>query len=413
MRFGKPSLAFIALQSALWGEELDLKKILGEALERSPEIRAAQKRYEALRQRPGQESRLPDPSISAGYNSSGSPRPFAGIGREPTANAGVTVSQEFPYPGKLRLRGAVAGKEAEAAFQDYILTKLHVAARIKRAYHGLHHAYEAEDVLLRGRRTLTTLLKIAEIRYSAGRAAQQDVFKAQTQLSVLETRIAQIARERAGKEAELNGLLDRPPGTLVPRPAASPLPEVTVTLEALLDHARRKAPALDREKNMIERAELAVNLARKSVYPDYTLMGGYFNMGAMPDMYMFRADLKIPLRRDRQRAEVAEKSYLLTGSRRTYEAVARDLEFRIGDDYSAAATAARLVKLYATAVIPQARLAFESSLASYETGGVDFLSALMNHMAVLEFELSYHEEMEKLRVAWSRLEEMTGWEEMQ
>ena len=410
MRFMKLSLTLLALERAAWGEELDLTTIVAEARERSPEIRAAQKRYEALSQRPRQENGLPDPSVSIGYNSNGSPRPFAGIGREPTSNAGVMVSQELPYPGKLRLRAAVASKEAEAAFQDYLSARLAVSTRVKQAYHGLHHAYEAEGVLVRSRDLLTMLLGITGIRYSAGRAMQQDVLKAQTQLSILETRISQIERERRSKEAEINSLLNRRVGAAVPKPANTPLPEVVPALETLLAHARKRAPALRREEKMIERAELAVNLARKSVYPDYMLTGGYFNMGSMPDMYMFRADIKIPLRRGRQRAELAEKSYGLTGSRRAYEAVSKDLEFRIADEHAAAETAARLLKLYSTTVIPQARLTLESSLASYETGGVDFLSVLMNYMAVLEFELSYHDEMEKLRVAMSRLEEMSGTE---
>src|SRR5262249_7254831 len=83
---------------------LRLDDAVSEALERNPEILAAQKRYEASRQRPRQEGSLPDPVFSVGYNSNGSPRPFAGIGKEPTSNAGFSISQEFPYPGKRALR---------------------------------------------------------------------------------------------------------------------------------------------------------------------------------------------------------------------------------------------------------------------------------------------------------------------
>ncbi len=41
---------------------------------------------------------------------------------------------------------------------------------------------------------------------------------------------------------------------------------------------------------MTERAELAVNLARKDYFMDYALSGGYYNQGGMPPMYSFRAD---------------------------------------------------------------------------------------------------------------------------
>src|SRR5712691_3518415 len=112
-------LTCIAASTCAGGDLLSLNELITEALERNPEIQAAQKRFEALRQKPRQEGSLPDPVFSFGYNSNGSPRPFAGIGREPTSNAGFSVSQEFPYPGKRALRTQIASQEADAEFQTY------------------------------------------------------------------------------------------------------------------------------------------------------------------------------------------------------------------------------------------------------------------------------------------------------
>lgn len=392
----------------LSAEELDLKQIIAEALDRHPEILAAQKRYEAMRQRPRQDGSLPDPTFSLGYNSNGSPRPFAGIGREATSNAGFMWSQEFPYPGKRKLRADISSKEADAAYQEYLMTRLAVAARLKQAYHGLHHAYEATAVLERSRALLETLLQVTEARYAVGRAPQQDVLKAQTQISIVEARLEQMRLERRSKEFELNSLLRRPPAAPVPPPAATPLPELTATLDELLAQARERGPTLRLQQKKVEGAQAAVNLAHKNYYPDYTLTGGYFYMGAMPDMYMFRADVKIPLHLGKQRAVVTEKVQTLAESRRTYEAAAQGLNFRIAGELAAANSASRLVKLYGLTVLPQAHLTLESSLLAYQAGSVDFLNVLNNYMAALEYELNYHEEMEKLRIAVSRIEEMSG-----
>jgi outer membrane protein TolC len=59
-------------------------------------------------------------------------------------------------------------------------------------------------------------------------------------------------------------------------------------------------------------------------------------------------------------------------------------------------------------VIPQANLALESSLISYQTGAVDFLSVLNNQLAVLEYQMNVHEEMQNYATAVSRLEEISG-----
>ncbi len=58
--------------------------------------------------------------------------------------------------------------------------------------------------------------------------------------------------------------------------------------------------------------------------------------------------------------------------------------------------------------LPQARLTVESSLAAYETGGVDFLSILNNQTAALDYEMDYHEQMLNYHLAITRMEEVTG-----
>jgi len=160
---------------------VSLRDLTSEVMKNNPEIVAAQKGYEAARQKPTQESSLPDPMVSLGYTSIGKPLPGFGLGTEPTANIGVMYSQEIPYPGKLKLRGEIASKEADASFQQYEAVQLSVVSRLKQAYYRLQYTYAASDLLKRNRDLLNKLVSVTEDRYSVGKAAQQDVLKAQTQ----------------------------------------------------------------------------------------------------------------------------------------------------------------------------------------------------------------------------------------
>jgi len=399
------------LASSLLGQTAggDLNDLLSEALRSNPEIVSAQKRYEASRQRPTQVSSLPDPMFSPGYNSNGAPWPGARLGVEPTSQIGFMVSQNFPFPGKRKLAGDMAVKESEAEWQQYQQVQLGVISRLKQAYYRRSYAFSVLDVLERNQELLRRFLLITEARYSVGKAAQQDVFKAQTQISIVETRKIQLEREKRVREAEINSLVNRPPGSPLARPAAlRPMP-LPADLEALCAAARENSPLLRRDEKMIQRAEVAVNMARKEYYPDFTINGGYYNMGRMPDMYMFRADFKIPLYFFRkQRAGVTEQAQSLIQSRKTYEATAQGILFRIQDDYLMSQTSEQLVRLYGQTVIPQAGLALESSLSSYETGSVDFLTVLMNYVTVVEYEMNYYEELRNFYLALARLEEMTA-----
>jgi outer membrane protein TolC len=395
--------------AALPASAQPLDSLVDEALRNNREILAAQKKYEAARQRPTQTAALPDPSLSLGYASNGGPWPGAGIGRDVTSNAGLTFSQEVPFPGKRKLRGEIAQKEADAEFDAYLALRLNVVSRLKQAYHELHHANASIEYVKRYQDLLRNILSITEARYAVGGVPQQDIFKAQTQFSIFEARSLQYEQEHAAKEIEINALLNRPPGRHIEVPDEMAPGELPASLDDMLAHARKLSPMLGQEQKMIERGELATNLARKDYYPDYTLAGGYFNQGSMPPMWQFRVDFKIPAWFwGKQRAGVNEQFLAASEARHNYEAAGVSIDARIRADYTVAQTARRLIDLYQKSVIPEAQLALESSLASYETGSIDFLAVFSNFMNVVDYELMYHEQVMQFHVALARLDEMTG-----
>ena len=404
--------ALAALASASYGRAagpVRINDLIREALARNPEVLAAQKRYEAARQRPSQESSLPDPTLSVGYASNGGPLPGQGLGTQPTSNIGLMVSQEIPYPGKRKLRGDIAAKEADAEFQQYLAIQLSVRSRVSQAFHRLHHAYAVLDILSEGKDLLTQVIRVSEVRYSAGKAAQQDILKAQTQLSILEARIAEKQQDRDTSEAELNSLLNRKPGMPLGVPQDSEPTPLPRTVEELLAKAESLSPDLLRAQEMIQRNELAVNLARKDLHSDFTVSGGYFYMGGMPAMYQARVDIPIQIHRaQKQDRALDEQVHRLSESRRDFEAADQNLQFRVREAYFAAQTAYRLMNLYADTILPQSSLTIESSLPSYETGGADFLSVLTNVMTKIDSQERYHEQRMMYELARARLEELTA-----
>lgn len=387
---------------------LVLADLVSDALLHNPDVLQARRQYESTRQKPAQERALPDPVVSVGWNSVKYPLPGAGVGSQPMANIGAMVSQEFPYKGKLRLRALIAAKEADAEAQQYRATELGIIARLKQAFYSLAHSYEITEVLNRNRDALRSLLRVTEERYAAGRAAQPDVFRAQTQLTLIEARLAQTSLETRTRTAEINSLLGRPVDSPLARP--EPLHEAVIdfTREELLAKAKDAAPSLVREQKMIERGDSAVLLARKDGAPDITLNGGFYSMGTMGELYMLRADIRLP-RRSRVHAEIAQRSEELAAARHSYESAARSLEYQIQQNYEAAQTAQRLADLYQNTALPQARLTSESSLLAYQSGSsMDFLSVLTNYVAAFEYELNYHEQLHEFHMAMVRLEEITG-----
>ena len=147
--------------------------------------------------------------MSAGYSSSGNPLPGAGLGTTPLANIGVMVTQALPYPGKLGLKASMAARDADAALQQVDAVRLSVIAQVKEAYYRLAYADAVGGVLGRNRELLDTLLEVSEARYAVGRVAQQDVIKAQTQLSVLELQTERV-RQALSKRSHNHSTWLRP-----------------------------------------------------------------------------------------------------------------------------------------------------------------------------------------------------------
>jgi outer membrane protein TolC len=319
------------------------------------------------------------------------------------------VSQTLPAPGKLRLRAAIASKEASGAEQEYWMAELSVVSRLKQAWHKLHHSYAMLELLDRNRALLERMTKIAEARYALGKAAQQDVLRSQSQLILLEARHEKYEQELQSREAEINSLLARPLEATVPQPYEVEPAEPFVSLEALFRQAEAHAPALAKEKTGVERAELALNLARKDGAIDYTVGGGIATMGSMGTMYQAKLDFNLPLfTRSRQHAAVLEQLSEVDRARRSYQATGNQLLFHIKDDWLQSSASWRLMRLYSTTMVPQATITLDSSLAGYENGQSDFANVLASLMSVLDAEMAYHEEFLNYHLALMRLEESTG-----
>ena len=59
-----------------------------------------------------------------------------------------------------------------------------------------------------------------------GKGSQEEAFKTQTQLTILETQRVQVERDRRARTAEINSILNRPAGTEILRPPDSHVHEI-------------------------------------------------------------------------------------------------------------------------------------------------------------------------------------------
>jgi outer membrane protein, heavy metal efflux system len=390
-------------------ESVKLDSLVGELLSSNPELQAARKRYEAALTRPTQESALPDPRITVGWVSNGWPYPGAGLGSEAASNIGIQIAQEIPFPGKRALKGGMAQKEADSEAQAVRATELRLVAQLREKYYELLYIYEAVDLIHRNQELLQQMAKVAEARYSAGKAMQQDIIKAGIEVAILENRLIVLEQKKLSSNSEINALVNRAPDAGLGRPeTVSDLPPLE-SFESLRARALEASPLLQGQRAVIDGRQLNVQSAQKAYYPDFDIMSGYYNQGAMKPMWEFKVQVNIPLYfGKKQRFGLEEAGATLAEAQRTYRNNQQWLLFRLRDRYVAAEAALKLMNLYSQQVVPQSELALQSSLASYEGGSVDFLTVLSNFNTIRDYQMNYFEQRAEYLKALSGLEELTG-----
>ena len=403
------AVAVSAQETPLKTQAVRLTDLQAEAERVHPAIQAAARKVDALRARVPQARALPDPSVSVSWM--GNITPFDVQNGDPSSYRSVGAMQEFPYPGKLRLRGQVATKEADAEQWNVEAARRRVRAEVAAAFYGLWASDKALTITRQNQELLEKLARIAEEKYKVGRGVQQDVLRAHVEVTRVLQRITTLEQQRRTFEAQLNSLLLRPLGREIPATAEVEKSLLPYGLDELLDRAVASAPEIRQQEELIEQSQVAIHLARREYYPDFSTGYMYQQRPGMPDMHGFTFGIKIPVfYRDKQRKAVEEVSSTLASAKQVRESIRTTLLFQVKEQFLAARASEQLLTLYSKGIVPQSSLALESALASYQTGEVDFLNVISNFVTVLDYQVAYYQELASYQRALVRLEEITGLE---
>jgi len=145
-----------------------LATLIDEAKRNDPTIQAAEQAAKAATFVAPQVSALPDPQFTVQQFNVGSPRPFAGYTNSDFAYIGLGASQQFPYPGKLKLRGAVADRDADTAKAHIEVVLQGEIETLKTTYFRLAYLQQTLGTLQRNAALLQQVEAQAEARYSTG-----------------------------------------------------------------------------------------------------------------------------------------------------------------------------------------------------------------------------------------------------
>ncbi len=386
---------------------LHLETLLEEALRANPEIQVVLARVEAAAERPSQAKALPDPVLSGVYRNVG----FGSfsLGEEMMSVAGIRFSQGIPYPGKRDLRFNVAERGIDVQAARLNLTGRRIIREVAEAFFELEYIQKATATVEDTKHFLEQFERTAQARYAAGEGIQQDVFKAQVEVSVLLNRLVVLEQLRESAETQINRLVNRPTAAPLGTPEYLEPPAWNVDLSSLQKEAIGSSALVRERATEVERQKAAVELARRERMPDFLVSGSWMNRGDLPDIWEVNVGISLPIYRgSKQDRAVVEAEAEFRAQQHAESDSQQIIAAAVRDEYLRADRAVRLIELFRDVIIPQAQLSLESATAGYGVGRVDFLTVLDNVVTLLTYQVELYRQRTDYLQALVRLEEHLG-----
>lgn len=322
------------------------------------------------------------------------------------------VTQALPGPGKRSLRTSVANSDVTEAKDELAETRLRVRVQVRKAFYDLLEAQDELRIHDEHVAIARQAIAAARIRYTVGQVPQQDLLKAQLELTRLAEHMIRFERDAEVARARLNTLVGRDPD--------SPLRVegdygVTASLpsEASLEQlALQVRPDLLEAETAAAKSRQQQSLAKRAYVPDFTVSAGYMLMPPTQNMrntYMVEGSMTLPwLDHRKHDAEIATAAATVTEQDAEFSALRADAFGQVRESLAEAEAAQKFAALYQNSLRPQAEATLHAAVIAYENNQTDFLNLLDSQMQVIDIDLAWLQALADFNTRMADLELAVG-----
>ncbi len=344
-----------------------------------PGQKALQARAAALEERAVVAGELPDPMLRIGLNNF--PVESGGFRTEGMTHAAIGLRQSFPAGKTRSISSRRFGLLADEMNSNADARGRDVLVAVRHAWLDLYFREQAHALVSESRPFFADLAAITLSLYAVGQKSQQDVLRAELELSRLDDRLIDIERQRSGAQAALGEWV----GQDAARPLAPTLPawNQVPRLEAL-QKMLSSHPALRAADAQIDARSAGVNLAEQRARPGWALDLGYsYREGLLPsgeprsDFITLGVTVGLPFFSKKSvngtlSAALQERSAAKSSRERTLRALNRQL----ATEYSRWQDLTRRLALYDMRILEQAKENAAASMLAYRSDKGDFAEVM-------------------------------------
>ena len=389
-------VALLALPFAQASAQHDIPLTIAEAeklaLASEPGQLALRARAAALEEQAVVAGALPDPMLRLGLNNY--PIESGGFTTEGMTNVGAVYRQAFPRGDTRSLSERKFNRLADAQTREADARGDDVLAAARVAWLDLYYWSRAGDLVRESRPFFDDLATITRSLYAVGRRNQQDVLRAELELSRLDDRLIDIERQQLRARAQLREWIGAEAG----RRVAAKLPQWddAPPLEDLLA-ALRAHPALQAADARIAAQDRGVELAEQRSKPGWSLDVGYsYRNGSLPsgdprsDFVTVGVTVDLPFFSSKSVDSTLSAALQdRTAAQAEKERLLRSLESRLAAEYARWQELSRRLDLYEERILVQANDHAQATLLAYQNDRGDFADVMRGYIDDLNTRIDY------------------------
>ena len=383
--------AFISTVVVANDVTLSLQQAEALAQDMDPGSKRFQSLARSMEEKSVADAQLPDPQFRFGLMNF--PVDTFKRDQEPMTQIQVGVQQMIPRGDSLDIKSqrtlvGARANEYRAQDRESMLRK-----QVRMAWLELYYWLRAQEVVSKNRGLFEQLVEVTQYHYGSGRSNQQDVIRAQLELSRLDDRILEIKTRQEKASAELAVLIGRKMGSFI---LPQELPVIAAEFDLQNLHAQLAShPMMMVARSQVEVGQKDVALAREAYKPgwmvgvNYGLRDGQNPNGSeRPDFVSIGVTVDIPLFREkRQDRRLKASQYKLGANKQMLDQRYLQLKQDLDKEYADWKRLHEREQFYQQQLIPQAEQNSEASLFAYQNDRADFTTLMRARISALETHL--------------------------
>ena len=407
------SFLWLGLPWPLWAGDssvrhkmLQLDPLIQEALQHNPELVAQQAQVEAMLERVPQSKSLDDPELTVRlWNTPNS----LDVTRSDRAIFGLR--QQFPYPGTLSQQEHIAEKVVAQAQQRLMGKKREIIAAVKTAYFELFYAHQALVIHHEEAKRLKQFFEAATAKFRVGKGTQVDVLKAQVEQSKWFQHLPILEQQQETARAHLNTIVNREPDAPLGVPRDPEGGQAVLPLASLHEQALLQRPEILEAGLAVEQFDSTIKLAKLKGYPHLRVEVQRWQNHNADDGFGGIVSINLPFAfwtKPKYEAGVREAMAHREAAQFKKRTLENQTRFKIQDLVAQIEAKRKILDLYTTTVLPQAKLTLKAAIAGYRTDRTDFLDLVEADRALLTYQLEYVRTLVDWKQLLAELERVVG-----